>query len=85
MTLFDDSERSDLSARRRNQPLFEYYNLTARRPFGLVRELLESWFSRFPETERTELRARFRSGNDGGFHSAFFELYIHELLPSVIG
>jgi hypothetical protein len=45
-----------------------------------VRELMESWFSRYPEKCQSELRARFRSPDDIQHKGAFFELYMHALL-----
>lgn len=55
-------------------------NRSARIEAQKVRGLLEAWFSRYPPEARTELRQRFRSKGDTGFRSAFFELFLHELL-----
>ena len=44
-----------------------------------VRTELERWYSRFPDLDG-DLRARFR-GDDPNHDGAFFELFLHELLP----
>ena len=41
---------------------------------------LEDWFTRYPLEEQPELVSRFRSRDDRDHLSAFFELYLHELL-----
>jgi hypothetical protein len=80
MTLFDDITRSDQRLARDNEPLFDYYNTSDRPSVAGIRTILETWFQRMPESAKTELRARFRSHTDSQHQSAFFELYLHELL-----
>ena len=41
---------------------------------------MEQWFDRYPTTGQAELCARFRSDNNTQHQSAFFELFLHELL-----
>jgi len=41
---------------------------------------LEAWFDRFPSHAKAALRARFCSPDEVPHLSAFFELYLHELL-----
>ncbi len=60
--------------------MFTYLNRSARVVEGRVREVLEAWFSRYPVAEHADLRGRFRSKNDFHHLSAFFELFLHELL-----
>ena len=45
-----------------------------------IRDLLESWFSRYPKGHPADLRGRFRSADDSNHRSAFFELFLHEVL-----
>jgi hypothetical protein len=79
-TLFDNIHRDYLGAARYSESQFAYLNRSARLEANLIRALLEAWFSCYPQAEAADLRARFRSSNDLQHHSAFFELFIHELL-----
>lgn len=83
MRMFDDITRTELRPSRENEPTFEYCNISARRPIAAFRDIIEVWFQRYPTGEKAELRSRFRSRNDAQHHSAFFELYLHELLLSM--
>jgi len=80
MTLFDDILREDEAPARYAEPNYRYLNRSARADVAKVREVLERWFSRYPDKARTELRGRLRSPNDHQHLSAFFELFLHELL-----
>ena len=80
MTLFDDIHRQDVGPGLHAEPEFIYLNRSARSQAVKVRSELEGWFSRYPEAERYEVRQRFRSKNDSQHRSAFFELFLHELL-----
>jgi hypothetical protein len=79
MRLFDAIRRHDEGPRPYAQPDFEYLNISARPGVEAIRATLEHWFSRYPKAGRAELSSRFRSDN---LHhrSAFFELFLHELL-----
>ncbi len=77
--LFDDIDRVYDGPRRYTEPVFDYINHSARPEYLKIRKLLEEWFTRYPRKEREELKNRLRSG-DGGFYSAFFELYLYNLL-----
>lgn len=81
--LFDDINRTDTGPAAHSESSFEYLNRSGRPAVERVRNLLERWFSRFPDDGKTELRARFRSSNDYQHFGAFFELYLHELLLSL--
>jgi hypothetical protein len=59
---------------------YDSLNYSARPEEDAIRKRLESWFADFPEKEKAELRRRFNSGVAHNFYSAFFELYLHELL-----
>jgi hypothetical protein len=80
MTLFDAIERHDEGPARYSEPEFVYLNRTARIEVGVIRRELEQWYSRYPTPEQAELRARFRSVIDAQYRSAFFELFLHEIL-----
>jgi len=78
--LFDNIPRNFKGTRRHTEPLLDYLNRSARPSMERIRNILEEWFSRYPSGGRDELRTRFRSSDDMGHQSAFFELYVHELL-----
>jgi len=81
MNLFDENiDRSDTAPGSYSEPDFEYINRSGRFAAGAIRVLLEDWFSRYPKQSKDELRSRFRSRDNVQHLSAFFELYVHELL-----
>lgn len=80
MQLFDGMIRTYEGPALYAEPAFAYLNRSASSVAETVRRTLEIWFSRYPESERTDLRARFRSKDDQHHYSAFFELVLHELL-----
>ena len=83
MKLFDDVIRTEQRPKKNCEPLFNYYNISARSPVAGIRELLDGWFQRLPESARADIRSRFRSPINSHHHGAFFELYLHELLSSI--
>jgi hypothetical protein len=77
--LFDDIERTEQRPKREREPVYDYYNSSARRGIAALRELLETWFDAYPALGKKDLQARFRSRIDSQHKSAFWELYLHEL------
>lgn len=80
MRLFDTVERHDEGPAGYREPHFTYLNRSARPEVDRIREVLESWFARYPTQAQPDLGARFRSKSDPQYESAFFELFLHELL-----
>jgi hypothetical protein len=80
MPLFDNSQRTETRAKRQNEPSFDYLNSSARPSVCAIRNLLNTWYSRFPSGERHALCNRFRKRQDVPHQSAFLELYWHEFL-----
>jgi hypothetical protein len=80
--IFSNCERTEISPRRYSEPIFTHLDRSARLEFARIRQLIDAWFSHLPETCQTDVQARIRSGNDRAFHSAFLEIYIHELLTT---
>lgn len=78
--LFLDDDHTETGPADYAEKHFSYLNRCGRDECFRVREVLEEWFTRYPEKEKDELRSRFQSGDDTHFASAFFELYLHELL-----
>lgn len=83
MTLFDDVARHDEGPAQYAEARYSYLNRSARADVAKVRETLEEWFRRYPDEAKSELRGNFRSPNDYQHLSAFFELFLHELLLRV--
>lgn len=78
--IFDEIVRTDSGFMGQSESAFRFMNKSARDETTRIRELLETWFSHIAATDQASLRGDFRSGNDVQFASAFFELYVHELL-----
>jgi len=76
MPLFDDIQRTQCEPANLTEDTFSFLNRSASPEYESVREVLEDFFSRYPSTERPELKSKCRSQ----FDTAFFELFIHELL-----
>lgn len=83
MILFDKVPREDLDARRFDESHFEYLNRTARLEIRAAAELMERWFSQCPVECKVDIRKRIRNKSEVNFHSAFFELFLMELLRAL--
>src|SRR5579864_6945820 len=77
--IFDEIERNDKRPKRFNEPSFDYYNISARPGFAAIRDLIEQWYSEFPDAGKADIRGRLLSGKETGFLSAFFEMYLYRL------
>ncbi|WP_461139606.1 hypothetical protein, partial [Spirosoma pomorum] len=74
--LFDDKPRSNTEYAKHQHNSYEFYDNTAKDKFVEVREMLNDWFSRYPDSDKQSLKKNFKKVD---FDSAFFELFIHEL------
>src|SRR5437868_6696833 len=79
MSIFDDIARTSLELPA-GEAQFAYLNLSGRAEAARIREKVDAWFDGYPEKHRDELIARFRSAIDDQHHSAFFELFLYQLL-----
>jgi hypothetical protein len=79
MSIFDDIPRNSM-ALPAGEAQFSYLNLSARPEAARVREKVDTWIAEYPEKNRNELVARFRSAIGDQHHSAFFELFLYHLL-----
>ena len=80
LTVFDDVERpADDDGKLHAEADFAYLNRSGRVEMSNARALVEGWFARYPAEHQRGLRSRLRS-DDIAFESAFFELYLNELL-----
>lgn len=80
MFLFDDIPRPDTDVPDQHEAAFAYLNRSGRSEAARVRQLVEDWLGHYPEQHRDALLARLRSNIDDQHRSAFFELFVHELL-----
>lgn len=80
MELFDDINRDYDGPALYTEPDFPFLNRSARPWAAKVRILLEGWFSRYPRADQRDLRSRFRTASNVHHRSAFFELFLHEIL-----
>jgi hypothetical protein len=80
MKLFDEFSRTYEAPAGYGEPEFDYLNRSANEPICKIRDVLENWFSHYPEKDQFELRQRFRSQDEHNHCSAFFELWLHEML-----
>jgi len=78
--LFDPASAEETINNKRAKSDFEFLEKTTKPEYLVVRHMLEDWFSNYPDSGKYELKARFRQSQKNGFHSAFFELFLHELL-----
>ena len=76
MNLFDNILRTQRGPATDSEDTFSFLNRSAWPASEEVRNLLESFFRRYPSSESAELQRKFKAQ----FDSAFFELFLHELL-----
>lgn len=79
MKIFDDVDRVETDPKLYNEPMFRFLNRSALPEAARIRETMESWFLRFPEDGRSDVRSRLRAHDDVPHAGAFLELLIHEL------
>jgi hypothetical protein len=74
--VFGNFDRTDSEPSRYQESSYDFYNRCNSVAISKIRCEIEQWASRYPVDFRDELEARFPSE----FESAFFELFLHELL-----
>ena len=77
--VFDAGERGDDRPGAHSESYFSTLNRRSGPHAARARELIDTWFDHFAVDQRSEVRARLKSGSDVNFRSAFFELYCHEI------
>lgn len=80
MPLFDVRNRSHTGPADHAKPTFQWLNCSAEDDVARIRTTFEEWFEHYPEQDRSDLRARFRSSDDAQHEAAAFELLLHEVL-----
>jgi hypothetical protein len=80
-SLFDNINRDYIGPAQRSEPTFTWLNRSAKPACDKIRQQLETWFSHYPAEHQNEMYTRLRRDDRrGDFDSAFFELFLHELL-----
>jgi len=75
--IFNDRQRTDTSPMRNAETNFGFLDRSARPEMATVRSFLERCLSGYPSEETPELVSRIRSGDDGQFDSASFEIILY--------
>jgi hypothetical protein len=78
--IFSNYLRIDPAPRAHSETSFAHLDRRAGSAYEQVRDQMETWAAGLPQTAQLEIQARVQSGDDRAFDSAFFELYLHELL-----
>lgn len=73
--IFEDKERTDFNFANHLDDLFDFYDRSAKPEFTKVRNVINEWFIDYPQSEKSELKTRFRKA----FSPAFFELFVYQL------
>lgn len=80
MRLFEQMHRTRIAPKMRGEGEYAFYNSSARRPFEVYRELLNTWISELPLDVQAEMMERFRSGTEQQYEAALAEVVIHAAL-----
>jgi hypothetical protein len=75
MKLFDDKVRIDIAPSKHIDNTYNFCDRNAQPKVEKIRNILNHWFSRYPDDEKIELRRRFETT----FNDALFELFLYEL------
>ena len=80
MIVFDAHAQSDTGRKHLSEGVFAYLNCSTKPGSEASRALIEDWLRNVSPSEQGEFRARFRSGDNIQFGTAFQELFLHEFL-----
>ena len=78
--IFDEGERTLEGGASHLISAFDYLNESARDMAGEVRQVIDTFFERYPGEHQDALRRRTRTRRDDQHHAAMFELLLHEML-----
>jgi hypothetical protein len=62
-----------------NENSYNYYHKSDRKDILIIRETIENWFLSYPDSEKIELKNRFKKDMD----SAFYELFLYEMFKKL--
>lgn len=77
--LFDRTSDEIVGPSDLNENLFNYLHKSNRRDIMIIREIIEGWFLSYPDSEKIELKNRFKKDVD----SAFYELFLYEMFKKL--
>ncbi|WP_407689718.1 hemin-binding protein [Mycobacterium sp. HUMS_1102779] len=77
--IFDDFERTNLAPASDTESSYRFLNRAARPDWGLVRNLIEDWFTEYPVAAQADLRSRFQDDDNIQHIGAWWELYTYTL------
>lgn len=86
MKLFNDFTRKTRRSLTRTDSQYDYLNNSAYVEHNKLRIKIDSWFTKYAQTlnknddEHRHFISKFQSSDNESHYSAFFELFIHELL-----
>jgi len=60
VNLFENNARTDMDYAKENENPYNFYDRIAIPKFVIVRDLMNEWFSEFPNGEKVELKQRFK-------------------------
>ncbi len=67
--LFSNTNRTDTAPKRVDESSYAFLDRSARSPIARARDFLTEAFLRYPESERDEIVARIRSGDETQIYS----------------
>ncbi|MFF3242475.1 hypothetical protein ACFYWY_01800 [Streptomyces sp. NPDC002870] len=81
MVVYASRIRTDASPKRAAETESEFFDRIAGPFWDQVRNVINEWWSHFPDQTQPGLRSRLLDRNsDSNVHSALWELYLHEML-----
>jgi hypothetical protein len=78
-SLFQPRVRDDVTPSRHGESTYRFLDRVGGAFWDQCRMLIDSWLANYPKPDLFGLLARFRSGDDRVFTSAFWELYLYEM------
>lgn len=72
--LFEDKIRTDVNPAKHIDNTYNFYDRSNAAKMKIARDKLNEWFDNYPQSEKEELKNRFKVS----FSSCFFELFLHE-------
>ncbi|MGW0944515.1 hypothetical protein ACWD4O_18500 [Streptomyces sp. NPDC002623] len=81
MVVYTSRNRTDVSPKRAAEPEAEFFERIAGPFWDQVRDVINEWWSHFPDEAQPGLRSRLLDRNsDTNVFAALWELYLHEML-----
>ncbi|MEN8671706.1 hypothetical protein [Nocardioides sp.] len=80
MDVFTVRERTDRSPCRADETSFDFLDRTGSQFFSPVRDLVHRWVNALPVDDQPGVIGNLSKGDNHSFESAFWELYLHQLV-----